>query len=469
MPFPLALLGLVALRGVGGAIAIKSRQNDLLARKAARDAEIDALDIGLSSATGSNEIDAEQMETMRKQFATAQSMLKSQDPVARKLGEQMLMDVSQAVRSYQATNETQARGDENTIYQRGREQDKTNYERQKDQREFDYKVAQDNRNFAAQQRAQREALIAQYGNQAWTRFENLNDNLRQASKPFLDQKEAYGRIRAAHADNTPAGDIAMVFNFMKMLDPTSVVRESEAATAENTSGVPGSVRNLYNSLLVGKRLNPEQRDQFLAQADLQYQSAQANQILRNTQAIQQARAGGVPEQLASTLGVPLEMPEVAFRLPVEQQTVDRAMLESMGPITENVVDFTFDQRQAGRVLKSFPDVLNKDQSGSFGGTIANILKAVPGGVIRGMTEFDQQQAARYMAGKQIVQGPDGIYYEQDREGGLKPLSDRDLALLKDFLAHPPSSIPFGDAFTDRNAPRKLPDVSNSGRIGVIKR
>lgn len=57
--------------------------------------------------------------------------------------------------------------------------------------------------------------------------------------------------------------IAMVFKFMKALDPTSVVREGEFATAENSAGVPESVRNIYNKVMEGGRLGDKQASQFV--------------------------------------------------------------------------------------------------------------------------------------------------------------------------------------------------------------
>ena len=62
----------------------------------------------------------------------------------------------------------------------------------------------------------------------------------------------------------------MVFNFMKTLDPGSVVRESEYATAENARGVPSTVRNLYNRVVDGLRLTDEQRDDFLETGAVAY-------------------------------------------------------------------------------------------------------------------------------------------------------------------------------------------------------
>lgn len=62
--------------------------------------------------------------------------------------------------------------------------------------------------------------------------------------------------------------IALIFKFMKALDPQSVVRESEFATAENSSGVPEGVRNMYNKLMNGEKLGETQISEFIATSKL---------------------------------------------------------------------------------------------------------------------------------------------------------------------------------------------------------
>ena len=57
--------------------------------------------------------------------------------------------------------------------------------------------------------------------------------------------------------------LAVVFKFMKALDPTSVVREGEQASAEQSAGVPAAVRNFYNKLASGEKLGVEQIQQFV--------------------------------------------------------------------------------------------------------------------------------------------------------------------------------------------------------------
>ena len=91
------------------------------------------------------------------------------------------------------------------------------------------------------------------------------------TKGYQEVKSAYGRVLASQ--ETAAGDLALIFNYMKMLDPGSVVREGEFATAQNAAGVPDRIKNLYNNLTRGERLNPEQRKMFGKQAEALFNQA----------------------------------------------------------------------------------------------------------------------------------------------------------------------------------------------------
>ncbi|HEY9219548.1 MAG TPA: lytic transglycosylase domain-containing protein [Phenylobacterium sp.] len=87
-------------------------------------------------------------------------------------------------------------------------------------------------------------------------------------KAFRDVQASFGVINsiAKKADPTAADDLALIFSFMKMLDPGSVVREGEFANAQNSAGVPDQIRNAYNRVKSGERLNPSQRTQFAQSA-----------------------------------------------------------------------------------------------------------------------------------------------------------------------------------------------------------
>jgi hypothetical protein len=92
----------------------------------------------------------------------------------------------------------------------------------------------------------------------------LRDDFNNAMKPISEMSYSFQRLNAAQDD--AAGDLALIFNYMKMLDPGSAVREGEFANAQNAAGVPDQIRNQWNKLKSGERLNPEQRISFKTQA-----------------------------------------------------------------------------------------------------------------------------------------------------------------------------------------------------------
>lgn len=118
-------------------------------------------------------------------------------------------------------------------------------------------------------------------------------------KPFNEQKRAYGRIRASAKDPSAAGDLALIFNYMKLLDPGSVVREAEFATAQNAAGVPDQIRNIYNRVLSGERLGEAQRGDFVDRASRLFNDAVQghNEVAMRYQGLAQ-QYGLNPENIA---------------------------------------------------------------------------------------------------------------------------------------------------------------------------
>jgi hypothetical protein len=94
--------------------------------------------------------------------------------------------------------------------------------------------------------------------------DKIRDNFERAYKPIADQEFSFQRLNASQ-DNA-AGDLALIFNYMKLLDPGSAVKETEFANAQNAAGVDEKVRNLWNNLRSGERLNAAQRKEFRSQA-----------------------------------------------------------------------------------------------------------------------------------------------------------------------------------------------------------
>jgi len=95
-------------------------------------------------------------------------------------------------------------------------------------------------------------------------------------KDYKVVRSNYERIRQGVQLGTGAGDAAIVFGYMKMLDPTSVVREGEQATTRNAAGVPEAVRGMYNQLVGGGQLSGEARQQILGAAEKVYGESSTN-------------------------------------------------------------------------------------------------------------------------------------------------------------------------------------------------
>src|SRR3990167_8448210 len=91
------------------------------------------------------------------------------------------------------------------------------------------------------------------------------------TKGYQEVKAAFGRIKAA--EDNAVGDLSLIFSYMKMLDPGSVVREGEFATAQNAAGVDAKIQNIYNKVASGERLTEGQRKAFKGQAGKLYASA----------------------------------------------------------------------------------------------------------------------------------------------------------------------------------------------------
>ena len=54
---------------------------------------------------------------------------------------------------------------------------------------------------------------------------------------YQELGSTYDKLAQSANAKTPAGDIALITAFMKMLDPGSVVRETEFAKAQDTAGI----------------------------------------------------------------------------------------------------------------------------------------------------------------------------------------------------------------------------------------
>ena len=104
------------------------------------------------------------------------------------------------------------------------------------------------------------------------RTKDLRGEFRTATDQFSKIDEAFGRLQGS-LTGTGAGDLSLIFQYMKILDPGSTVREGEFATAQNSGGVDDKVRGLYNQIVDGARLAGSQRIDFYERSKDLYNAA----------------------------------------------------------------------------------------------------------------------------------------------------------------------------------------------------
>lgn len=126
--------------------------------------------------------------------------------------------------------------------------------------------------------------------QMFRRARELSNDFVKDSKPYVDIKNSFQNMVDAASQPSGAGDIKMVYTFMKLLDPTSVVREGEATTAAKAGGVPARIVNIYNGLVNGEKLSPKVREDFINQAQSIYNNQAKSHKLRIQQYSKRAKA-----------------------------------------------------------------------------------------------------------------------------------------------------------------------------------
>lgn len=78
-------------------------------------------------------------------------------------------------------------------------------------------------------------------------------------------------------------DMATIYNYFKMLDPTSTIMAGEYANAENTAGWTDQMRQQYNKVHDGSKLAEAQRDAFAKSAQQLYENKAQSYYSMKTQ------------------------------------------------------------------------------------------------------------------------------------------------------------------------------------------
>lgn len=146
-------------------------------------------------------------------------------------------------------------------------------------KEFEY--GEKNPKFALQQKAKENAKnIKDIKDTVFKDSMDLRKEFLAQSKEYQKVRDSYTRVVGSTKEPSPAGDLSLIFNYMKMLDPGSVVRESEFATAASTGSYGQRIQASVQRVLSGERLAPEMRRDFVEKASVLMEGMQNQHFKR---------------------------------------------------------------------------------------------------------------------------------------------------------------------------------------------
>ena len=128
-------------------------------------------------------------------------------------------------------------------------------------------------------------------------------------KDFSDMKSSYGQVMTALSQGTPIGDVAGATKMMKLLDPGSVVRETELGIAMAASGRMDRLQYYFNNWASGEKLTPTQREDFKQLSNELYAAAGQAYNQKRNEYKDFGSAYGF-KNLDTALGAPANIPSI---------------------------------------------------------------------------------------------------------------------------------------------------------------
>jgi len=125
-------------------------------------------------------------------------------------------------------------------------------------------------------------------------------------KAYNEMQSAYSQITDSLKSASPAGDLAAATKFMKLLDPGSVVRESELGMAMAASGALDRATNYAQMRIAGTKLTPDQRKDFQQLSNQLFSTATTTYNSKRGEFEQMGTAYGLDANRA--LGAPAKLP-----------------------------------------------------------------------------------------------------------------------------------------------------------------
>lgn len=163
----------------------------------------------------------------------------------------------------------------------------------------------------------------------------------QLSGEWNQIRDSYARLRGSLLNPGPGSDVALIRSYMKMIDPGSVVRESEAAEVAAIGSFGERVKRWGQQLLEGDQLTPEMRREVAVASHALFQQQMLQQQVLQQQ--WQGIAGRQFPDINPNTAAPDFIGPVAEWTPVEINeetgTPDVSFVERAGREIDELVDF----------------------------------------------------------------------------------------------------------------------------------
>lgn len=161
--------------------------------------------------------------------------------------------------------------------------------------------------------ARKDVQGAMQAQRDFTRASGLRDDYRaeKAYKDYTTVAPQFTIVADAAKDPSAAGDLALIFSYMKILDPGSTVREGEFANAANSGSIPQKIIGQYNKIINGQRLSADQRTDFVTSAKRVFQGYQKQKDSIDKLYTDRAKQAKVDTGVVVAPSLAVDIPEIA--------------------------------------------------------------------------------------------------------------------------------------------------------------
>ncbi|HHJ2820197.1 TPA: phage DNA ejection protein, partial [Escherichia coli] len=143
--------------------------------------------------------------------------------------------------------------------------------------------------------------LGQKGKPSADLIRGLNSDITNFGKNYNSVRAAANSLQALSKVNTGAAQLGIIFNYMKSLDPQSVVREGEQVQVMRSDGIWGQIKGYVDQLNAGNGLSQEARDNIVNAAKINA-NAMGQQFNQQVDEYLDTYGDTIPQGLKKSLG-----------------------------------------------------------------------------------------------------------------------------------------------------------------------